>query len=65
MAAEKEVDEFVEEFSTFLSTATEDNLPKDAAAEVLKAHEEDVLNAFDAYVEEDYKGYFSFLPRRI
>ncbi|MCM2589900.1 copper amine oxidase [Rossellomorea marisflavi] len=59
MAAEKEVDEFVEEFSTFLSTATEENLPKDAAAEVLKAHEEDVLNAFDAYVEEDYKGYFS------
>ncbi|MBR2680511.1 MAG: copper amine oxidase, partial [Exiguobacterium sp.] len=35
MEAEAEVDEFVEEFSTFLDAATEGNLPKDAAADAL------------------------------
>ncbi|KUP09266.1 copper amine oxidase [Bacillus coahuilensis p1.1.43] len=58
-AAEAEVKEFVEEFSTFLSTATEGNLPKEAAAEVLTAHEMDVIEAFDQYVEKDYEGYFT------
>ncbi|MGF2614846.1 copper amine oxidase [Rossellomorea vietnamensis] len=57
-AAEAEVTEFVNEFSAFLSTATEGNLPEDAAKEVLAAHEEDVIEAFDSYVEEDYKGYY-------
>jgi hypothetical protein len=56
-AAEAEVKDFVNEFSSFLSTATEGNLPEAAAKEVLTAHEMDVIEAFDSYVEEDYKGY--------
>ncbi|MCP3740519.1 copper amine oxidase [Rossellomorea sp. BNER] len=58
-AAEKEVEEFVNEFSSFLSTATEGNLPKDAAEKVIRAHEQDVLEAFDHYVAGDYKAYFT------
>ncbi|MBH0161561.1 copper amine oxidase [Fictibacillus sp. 26RED30] len=53
--AEKEVAEFVEEFSTFLSTATEGKLPKEAATEAVKVHEAQVLEVFDNYVEGDYK----------
>ncbi|MCP3032907.1 copper amine oxidase [Halobacillus sp. A1] len=53
--AEAEVDEFVEEFGEFLSTATEGNLPADAAKEVLAAHEEDVISTFDHYVNEEYE----------
>ncbi|WP_082232707.1 copper amine oxidase [Halobacillus massiliensis] len=53
--AEAEVDEFVDEFSSFLETATEGNLPKEAAAEVLEAHEMDVINTFDHYVNEEYE----------
>lgn len=53
--AEKEVAGFVEEFSTFLSTATEGKLPKDAAEEAVKVHEAQVLEVFDNYVEGDYK----------
>jgi hypothetical protein len=58
-AAEAEVTEFVNEFSAFLSTATEGNLPEDAAKKVLAAHEEDVIEAFDSYVAEDYKAYYT------
>ncbi|MGG1629714.1 copper amine oxidase [Rossellomorea sp. NRS-1567] len=56
-AAEAEVKEFVNEFSAFLATATEGNLPEEAAKEVLAAHEQDVIETFDSYVEEDYKAY--------
>ncbi|WP_396266263.1 copper amine oxidase [Halobacillus amylolyticus] len=60
-AAEAEVDEFVNEFSSFLATATEGNLPKEAAAKVLAAHEQDVINVFDHYVAGEYeKAYQSF-----
>jgi hypothetical protein len=58
-AAEAEVKEFVNEFSAFLSTATEGNLPEEVAQKVLKAHEQDVIETFDSYVEEDYKAYFT------
>ncbi|MDG5472172.1 copper amine oxidase [Jeotgalibacillus sp. ET6] len=54
-AAEDEVEEFVVEFSTFLDTATEGNLPQEAAEEVLRTHEMDVLSFFDSYVAEDYE----------
>ncbi|WP_227396262.1 copper amine oxidase [Jeotgalibacillus aurantiacus] len=57
-AAEEEVEAFVTEFSAFLATATEGNLPQDAAEEAIRAHEEDVLAFFDAYVAEDYVGAF-------
>lgn len=53
--AEAEADEFVEEFSTFLDAATEGNLPKDAAADVLELHEDQVLSVFDNYVAGDYE----------
>lgn len=53
--AEAEVDEFVEEFSTFLDTATEGNLPKEAAADVLEVHEDQVLTTFDEYTEGNYE----------
>ncbi|WP_173918615.1 copper amine oxidase [Halobacillus sp. Marseille-Q1614] len=51
--AEAEVDEFVSEFSEFLAAATKGNLPQEAAAEVLAAHEKDVINVFDHYVNEE------------
>lgn len=53
--AEAEVDEFVNEFGSFLATATEGNLPEDAAKQVLAAHEEDVVKVFDHYVNEEYE----------
>lgn len=53
--AEQEVDEFVNEFGSFLATATEGELSEDAAKKVLAAHEEDVLNVFDHYVNEEYE----------
>ncbi|MDE0563513.1 MULTISPECIES: copper amine oxidase [unclassified Exiguobacterium] len=61
MEAEAEVDEFVEEFSTFLDAATEGNLPKEAAADALELHEDQVLSVFDNYVEGDYEeAYMTF-----
>ncbi|MYL72457.1 copper amine oxidase [Halobacillus litoralis] len=53
--AEAEVDEFVNEFGSFLATATEGNLSEEAAKEVLAAHEEDVVKVFDHYVNEEYE----------
>ncbi|WJE16301.1 copper amine oxidase [Halobacillus sp. ACCC02827] len=53
--AEAEVDEFVNEFGSFLAAATDGNLPEDAAKEALKAHEQDVVNVFDHYVNGDYQ----------
>ncbi|MBM7578020.1 copper amine oxidase [Jeotgalibacillus terrae] len=58
-AAEAEVEEFTNEFGAFLATATEGNLPEAAAVEVLTAHEQDVISAFDSYVEGDYEAYFT------
>ncbi|TDQ42715.1 copper amine oxidase N-terminal domain-containing protein [Aureibacillus halotolerans] len=53
--AEAEVDEFVSTFSEFLATATEGNLPEEAAAEALRAHEDLVIGTFDAYVAGDHE----------
>ncbi|RWZ58615.1 copper amine oxidase [Halobacillus fulvus] len=53
--AEAEVEEFVNEFGGFLATATEGNLPEDAAKQVLEAHEQDVVKVFDHYVNEEYQ----------
>ncbi|SDN19002.1 copper amine oxidase [Alkalicoccus daliensis] len=57
--AEEEIEEFVIEFSTFLDAATEGNLPQEAAEEAVRAHEMDVLSAFDHYVAEDYEGAYT------
>ncbi|MHA7582667.1 copper amine oxidase N-terminal domain-containing protein [Paenibacillus vandeheii] len=52
--AQDNINGFVEEFSTFLSTATEGKLPKAAAKNALKVHEDLVQNVFDEYVAGDY-----------
>ncbi|MGD6817221.1 copper amine oxidase [Metabacillus sp. 113a] len=53
--AEAEVQEFVDELSAFLGTATEGNLPEAAAKEALRAHEDDVMKTFDLYTEGKYE----------
>ncbi|MGW7162727.1 copper amine oxidase N-terminal domain-containing protein [Paenibacillus taichungensis] len=52
--AQNNINGFVEEFSTFLSTATEGKLPKAAAKNALKVHEDLVQKVFDEYVAGDY-----------
>ncbi|ASA24224.1 stalk domain-containing protein [Paenibacillus donghaensis] len=52
--AEQEVQGFVTEFAAFLSTATEGNLPKTAAEQALRSHEDHVQDTFEAYVAGDY-----------
>ncbi|OPG95194.1 copper amine oxidase [Chryseobacterium mucoviscidosis] len=52
--AQDNINGFVEEFSTFLSTATEGKLPKAAAQNALKVHEDLVQKVFDEYVAGDY-----------
>ncbi|WP_405083711.1 hypothetical protein [Priestia megaterium] len=52
---DKEVDQFVNEFAKFLSTATEGKLPEDAAKEALRVHEDQVKETFEDYVEGDYE----------
>ncbi|GGD13848.1 copper amine oxidase [Pontibacillus salipaludis] len=47
--------EFPKELGNFLSEATGGNLPADTAEKVLRAHEQDVQDVFNAYVEGDYK----------
>ncbi len=53
--ASKMIDEFYVEFGEFLEGATEGALPSDAAIEVLDIHEQQVEDAFNAYVEGDYE----------
>ncbi|GAK02185.1 hypothetical protein JCM19037_402 [Geomicrobium sp. JCM 19037] len=59
MAAQEEasamLDAFYVEFGEFLEGATEGELPSDAAIEVLDIHEQQVEDAFTAYVEGDYE----------
>ncbi|MGG4480074.1 copper amine oxidase N-terminal domain-containing protein [Paenibacillus illinoisensis] len=52
--AQDNINGFVDEFSTFLNTATEGKLPKAAAKEALKVHEDLVQKVFDEYVAGDY-----------
>ncbi|MGX1831787.1 copper amine oxidase N-terminal domain-containing protein [Paenibacillus taichungensis] len=52
--AQNNINGFVEEFSTFLNTATEGKLPKAAAKNALKVHEDLVQKVFDEYVAGDY-----------
>ncbi|MBD2847740.1 copper amine oxidase N-terminal domain-containing protein [Paenibacillus sp. IB182496] len=59
--AEEELEEFVQEFGDFLGTATEGNLPASAAKDVLRKHENQVIEVFDAYIDGDYdEAYDSF-----
>lgn len=52
--AQDHINGFVDEFSTFLNTATEGKLSKAAAKEALKVHEDLVQKVFDEYVAGDY-----------
>ncbi|WP_353625764.1 copper amine oxidase [Bacillus sp. JCM 19041] len=47
---------FADEFGEFLGTATEGNLPKESATDIVNMHEEQVINTFELYVNEDYTG---------
>ncbi|KZZ82599.1 hypothetical protein [Bacillus sp. SJS] len=58
-AAEAEVQEFVDNFAKFLGTATEGKLPEAAAKEALRAHEDDVMKAFDMHVKGDYEASYT------
>ncbi|MBP2000330.1 hypothetical protein J2Z69_001349 [Paenibacillus shirakamiensis] len=51
----QQVQGFVDEFSTFLATATAGNLPKQAAKDAIRLHEDQVQKTFDEYVAGDYK----------
>ncbi|WP_100012726.1 copper amine oxidase [Lentibacillus sediminis] len=53
--AEAQLDAFVDELAAFLTTATEGNLPEEAAAEAIMLHEEQVLMFFDHYVAGEYQ----------
>ena len=46
---------FSQDFGAFLATATEGNLPEEAAQEAVWMHEEQVIKTFDLYVEENYE----------
>ncbi|MBD2847739.1 copper amine oxidase N-terminal domain-containing protein [Paenibacillus sp. IB182496] len=52
--AEDELEEFVQEFGDFLGTATEGNLPASAAKDVLRKHENQVIEVFDHYASGEY-----------
>ncbi|KGE21007.1 copper amine oxidase N-terminal domain-containing protein [Paenibacillus wynnii] len=54
--AEQEVQGFVTEFAAFLSAATEGNLPKAAAEQAIRSHEDHVQQTFDAYIAGNYAG---------
>ncbi|MCU6391822.1 hypothetical protein KW818_22130, partial [Enterobacter quasiroggenkampii] len=45
---------FAEDFGAFLDSATEGNLPADAAKEAIWEHESQVIDAFDQYAAGDY-----------
>lgn len=59
MAAQEEalnnLEMYKEEFSMFMDTATEGNLPSEALAEGLQMHVEQLVGAFDAYSTGDYQ----------
>lgn len=46
---------YKEEFSAFIETATDGNLPADALAEGLEMHVHQLIGAFDAYAAGDYQ----------
>ncbi|WKA54417.1 hypothetical protein [Planococcus shixiaomingii] len=48
-------DQFATNFGTFLSTATEDRLPKDELIAGIQAHETSIIDTFNQYVAGDYE----------
>ncbi|MCD5323973.1 MULTISPECIES: S-layer homology domain-containing protein [Pontibacillus] len=49
-----ELDEYREDFSSFMSTATDGGVPADGLAKGLQTHVKQLTGTFDAYVNEDY-----------
>ncbi|AQQ55269.1 hypothetical protein [Planococcus lenghuensis] len=49
------LDEFPTELGTFFSNATGGIIPADAAADLIRTHEQDVLDIFYDYINEDYQ----------
>lgn len=59
-AALDELAQYKEDFSNFLSTATEKRLEADALAEGLQMHVEQLVGAFNAYVAGDYEKAYEY-----
>ncbi len=57
--ARKDLEAFADEFGTFLGTATAGKLPALTAKSVVRTHEMQVLDVFDAYAKGDYKTAYS------
>ncbi|MGW9125426.1 stalk domain-containing protein [Paenibacillus chitinolyticus] len=57
--AEEQVQGFVDEFSAFLDKATAGKLPKQAAAQAIRLHEDQVQETFDDYIAGDYQGAYA------
>lgn len=50
---------YKEDFSKFMETATEGNIPAEDLSEGLQVHVEQLIGAFDAYAEGDYETAYS------
>ncbi|GAM15116.1 hypothetical protein [Mesobacillus selenatarsenatis] len=59
-AALDELAQYKEDFSNFLSTATEKRLEADALADGLQMHVDQLVGAFNAYVEGDYEKAYEY-----
>jgi molecular chaperone GrpE (heat shock protein) len=59
-AALDELAQYKQDFSSFLSTATEERLEADALAEGLQMHVDQLVGAFNAYVEGDYEKAYEY-----
>jgi hypothetical protein len=57
--ARQELEEFADEFGTFLGTATAGKLPSITAKAAVRTHEMQVLEVFDAYAKGDYRSAYS------
>ncbi|WP_147804746.1 copper amine oxidase [Alkalicoccus halolimnae] len=53
--AETNLENYVQEFSSFLDSATEGNLPQEAGEEAITAHVADVTDTFDAYADGEFQ----------
>jgi hypothetical protein len=59
-AALDELAQYKQDFSNFLSTATEKRLEADALAEGLQMHVDQLVGAFNAYVKGDYEKAYEY-----
>ncbi|MBA2175163.1 S-layer homology domain-containing protein [Halobacillus locisalis] len=50
-----ELDQYRQDFSQFMNTATGDRVPAEGLAEGLQTHVNQLVTAFDSYVAEDYE----------